>query len=185
MGIQIMETTGVKGRLSHTTPDRQQVAQALLSGPLTRPWGMNLETGGRPAFPPSLFVQVKALACELRLHTYFSNWWSFLPESLIHSGTAAPLPAKDFVPFPTAPFVFVAPTTVARLVAAHARRKEHLTHPVGSFLVQGEAHGQPKSPTRRLNRGPLISSWASSSWTVDARAPAVARWRQRPRQRRP
>jgi hypothetical protein len=76
---------------------------------------------------------------------------------------AAPLPAKGFVPFPTAPFVFDAATTVARLIAAYAWRKDDLTHPVGSFLVQGETHGQPKSPTRRLSRGPLISSWASSS----------------------
>ena len=97
----------------------------------------------------------------------------------------AQLPAKGFVPFQTAPFVFDAATTVARLVAAYQRGKDDLTHPVRSFLVQGETHGQPKSPTRQQSRGPLISSWPSSSWTVDARAPAVERWRRRSRQRRP
>src|SRR5437016_3838860 len=97
-------------------------------------------------------------------------------------GGARQLPAKGFGAFPPASFIFDAAPTVARLVAAHARRKDDFTHPVGSFLVQGETHGQPKSPTRRLSRGPLISSWASSSWTADARAPAVARWRRRPRQ---
>src|SRR6516162_3480150 len=99
--------------------------------------------------------------------------------------SAAQLPAKGFVPFPTAAFVSAAAPTGARLVPAQARRKDDLTHPGGIFLVQGETHGQLKSPTHSLSRGPLISSWASSSWTVDARAPAVARWRRRPQPWRP
>ena len=97
-------------------------------------------------------------------------------------GGAAQLPPKGFVPFPTAPFVFDAATTVAHLVAARARRKDDLTHPVRHFRSQSETHGQPKSPTLRLSRGPLISSWDSSSGTVDATAPAAWHWRRKPRQ---
>lgn len=61
-------------------------------------------------------------------------------------GDAAQLPPKGFVPIPTAPLVFAAATTVTRLVASYSWRKDDLTHPVGSLLVQGETHGQPKSP---------------------------------------
>src|SRR2546430_5214941 len=78
---------------------------------------------------------------------------------------AAQLPAKRFVLFPTAALVLDAATTVARLVAAQPRRKDDLTHPVRSFLAQGETHRQPfRSPTRMLESGPLTSSWASFSW---------------------
>src|SRR2546429_4878443 len=99
---------------------------------------------------------------------------------------AAQLPAKRFVPFPTTSLVLAAATTVARLVAAQPRRKDDLTHPVRSFLAQGETHRQPfRSPTRMLAPGPLTSSWASISWTVDATAPAVEHSRRRPQPRRP
>src|SRR5207253_10741880 len=99
---------------------------------------------------------------------------------------AAQLPAKRFVPFPTTSLVLAAATTVARLVAAQPRRKDDLTHPVRSFLAQGETHRQPfRSPTRMLAPGPLTSSWASFSWTVDATAPAVEHSRRRPQPRRP
>src|SRR5204862_4836438 len=104
----------------------------------------------------------------------------------LDQGGAAQLPAKRFVLFLTAALVLAAATTVARLVAAHARRKDDLTHPVRSFLAQGETHRQPfRSPTRMLDGGPLTSSWASFSWTVDATAPAVEHSRRRPQPRRP
>ena len=68
---------------------------------------------------------------------------------------------------------------MARLVAAQPRGKDDFAHPVRSFLAQGETHRQPfGSPTRRLNGGPLTSSWTSFSWTVDATAPAVGSWRK-------
>src|SRR2546430_6131418 len=99
---------------------------------------------------------------------------------------AAQLPAKRFVLFPTAALVLAAATTVARLVATQPRRKDDLTHPVRSFLAQGEIHRQPfRSPTRMLESGLLTSSWASFSWTVDATAPAVEHSRRRPQPRRP
>src|SRR5207302_11010139 len=99
---------------------------------------------------------------------------------------AAQLPAKRFVPFPTTSLVLAAATTVARLVAAQPRRKDDLTHPVRSFLAQGETHRQPfRSPTRMLATGPVTSPWASFSWTVDATAPAVEHSRRRPQPRRP
>src|SRR5207302_1358724 len=89
---------------------------------------------------------------------------------------ASQLPAKRFVLFPTAALVLAAATTVARLVAAQPRRKDHLTHPVRSFLAQGETHRQPfRSPTRMLDGGPPTSAWASLSWTVDALTQASGR----------
>ena len=53
----------------YATPDREQMAPPVLRRPTTRALRKSLEAGAQPAFPPSVVVDVKRLACELPSHS--------------------------------------------------------------------------------------------------------------------